>query len=157
MPSISCSTGSSWASVAPATDTSSTGCLVVARAEDTKGYGWGSPERVHGRVVRWMNGREADLYLACDEPLDRTLEITCAPLLYPFRQQNVGVFINRRYAGEWVCPHKTDFRSYLIEIPADYWIAGTNTLTLRVGYLKRNPPDRREMGLSVQRIRWWPR
>ena len=135
----------------------STGTLEVAHAHDRRGFGWQPPEANLQHWICWMDEYEADLVLVCGPPRDRTLEVSCAPLFYPFRRQNVGVFVNRSYAGEWVCPHAPDFRTYTIEVPADLWQPGTNTLTLRVGYLRRMPPDPRELGLSVERIRWWPR
>lgn len=138
-----------------AAGTVETGMIVVAESPDLRGFGWVEPEVFRGRLICWIGEEEADLTLVCGPPADRTLEITCAPLVIHSALQSVGVFINYRYAGQFVCPPDPRYRVYTVTVPAGLWHEGANILTLRTGYLKTMPPDPRELGLAVEKIRWY--
>jgi hypothetical protein len=60
--------------------------------------------------------------------------------------------VNNRFVAEWVCPDTPSYEDYHARIPADAFTQGKNRLTLRMGYRRRPPGDKRELALAVERI-----
>lgn len=127
------------------------------RAREHLGFGWSRREPILGRWARWISHLEADVWFVPQSPVtDMVLCVSAAPLYLDWKRQNIGVFINNRFLGEWLCPDSPGFREYRMTIPAQFLTPSTNRLTLRMGYRRRIRPDRRELSLAVERIVFAP-
>jgi len=126
---------------------------VGCRLGDVLGYGWGQVERVGHTNYRWITGLEADVFADLPDAVDTELWIRAAPLYFPDRQQVIGVYVNGRFAAKGLCVPSPDYEVYSFILPRNVLHSGTNRLTLRMGY-KRNPPreKRRELSLRVDKI-----
>jgi hypothetical protein len=115
--------------------------------------GWSTPEGIPGRRINWTNRMEADIEVTLAAPADREVEVTAFPFYIMGRRQRAGLFVNNRFAGDWVYGETPDFETHRVRVPAALWQEGTNTLTLRVAYIGRNPGrDRRKLGLKVDSL-----
>lgn len=115
-------------------------------------FGWSSAELGEDGRFRWMNRLEADVLFPLEAAQDVRAVIRAAPLYLSWRRQVIGLYVNRRFVREWTCPDDPAYHDYEALIPAGLLIPGTNTLTLRAGYRKRVPPDKRELSLAVSTI-----
>lgn len=140
-----------WASAQPAAPVY---LLDVGRSDDEGylGYGWSRPEGAHGQSFRWIDRFEADVWLPLTEPADLRLSVRAWAAWVEWRRQRIGLFVNNRYVTEW--PGPDDAKSYEYEalVPEEYWVAGTNRLTLRMAYRVRLGKDSRKLALAVEQI-----
>jgi len=113
------------------------------------GYGWSNQEKHPEGMVRWISHMEADLYFVPEKLEDLHMKLRAAPLYVSWRQQKIGVYINGTYLTEWLCPAHPDLEDYRTTLPSEMLKEGTNTITLRMGYRLRLPPDSRELSLLV--------
>lgn len=115
--------------------------------------GWSTPENLGGRRVNWTNRMEADIEVALAAPADREVEVTATPFFIEGRRQRAGLFVNNRFAGDWVYGEKPGFETHRVRVPAGLWREGANVLTLRAAYIGRNPGhERRKLGLKVDSV-----
>ena len=115
--------------------------------------GWSTPEGIPGRRINWTNRMEADIAVTLAAPADRDVEITAFPFYIMGRRQRAGLFVNNRFAGDWVYGETPDFETHRVRVPAALWREGDNILTLRVAYIGRNPGfDKRKLGLKVDSL-----
>lgn len=128
--------------------------LDLGRAGDdaSLGYGWSVRESMKGRSFRWVNRMEADIWLSLDQPQNLMLHMEAAVAWLDWRKQRIGLFVNNRYVTEWAGPDDHPFKTYEAFVPADYWVAGRNRLTLRMAYETRIGQDSRKLSLAVDRI-----
>ncbi|MBN1269923.1 MAG: hypothetical protein JXB04_10060 [Kiritimatiellae bacterium] len=123
-----------------------------SRADSQLGFGWSRREVIQGRRARWVSSLEADAWFVPARITDMELRVTAAPMHLSWKRQNIGVFVNGCFAGEWLCPDSPEFMEYRLNIPARLLREGANQLTLRMGYRRRMRPDRRELALAVSEI-----
>ena len=115
--------------------------------------GWSIPEGIPGRLVNWTNRMEADIEVALAAPADREVEVTAVPFFIMGRRQRAGLFVNNRFAGDWVYGEQPGFETHRVRVPAALWKEGVNVLTLRVAYIGRNKGhERRKLGLKVDSV-----
>ncbi len=117
------------------------------------GYGWGGPERKGESGFRWIEHMEADVLFDLPAAGDLDVVVKAAPMYLSWRRQVVGLYVNGRFVTEWTCPDNPNVSEHGVVIPAGMVQVGTNRLTLRVGYRRKVPPDRREVSLAVESIR----
>jgi hypothetical protein len=127
-----------------------------AKSGEDLDEGWDKAERVGGHIARWLKAMEGDVFIELDEVMDYRVTLEAAPLYIHFRRQSVGLYVNRKYVCEWVFPDAHTFTTFEDVIPASMLREGTNTFTLRVGYIRRIRPDPRELGVAVERITLTP-
>ena len=121
---------------------------------DNLGFGWSRAERGRSGRFRWITSLEADVRMEVGtSPSPREVTIDAAPFYLPWRQQIVGVYVNRRFVDEFLCVATNAYRDYTVTVPAAYWVAGTNLLTLRMGYRESVGGDTRDFALAVRRIK----
>jgi hypothetical protein len=126
--------------------------LADVRAKKFLGFGWQPRTRVFGRMARWIGRLEADVRFDVDEVQDINFTLTAVPRYHHYRQQNIGLVVNGSFIEEWVCPKDFEYRDYSTVIPGDVLKKGPNTITLRMGYRRREGKDPRELALAVDRI-----
>jgi len=128
--------------------------LDIGTGDDRRqlGFGWSRSERLGGRTARWISHMEAEAWFDLEKAGEGELEVTAAPFPAPNRRQNIGVFVNGEYLGSWICPTQMQFTTYRMAVPRRVLRHGRNRLILRLGYRRRNHPDKREIGLAVDRI-----
>jgi hypothetical protein len=123
-----------------------------SRDEPMLGFGWSWREKFGRGMVRWISHMEADVFFELGKEESLGLELVAAPLYLSWQRQNIGVYINGAFVHEWICPDSPDFATYRTRISDRYLRKGRNTLTLRMGYRHRMPPDERELSLIVDSI-----
>lgn len=116
------------------------------------GFGWGQGESSTNRSFRWICRLEADILFDVKAASDLGVSLNAAPMYMTWKRQVIGVYVNGRFVTEWMCPDSPDFQDYSVTVPAALVRPGKNTLTLRLGYRRRVPPDTREVGLAVHRV-----
>ena len=121
-------------------------------AKQQLGYGWSLAETNEGRTYRWMKSVEALLSVEVDTPAAAELWLEASPLYLPYTRQVVAVYVNRKFAGEWICADQSGFAAYRMDIPAQLLKAGQNELILRAAYRRSVGPDSRELSLCVDKL-----
>jgi hypothetical protein len=117
------------------------------------GFGWSRPERDAERTFTWIKRQEADVWFELEKPTsDYKLHVVAAPLYIHYLQQNIGVYLNDEFVAEWICEQDPAFQDFSTVVPVQYFKEGRNRLILRVGYRRKVPGDKRELGLAVDRI-----
>jgi hypothetical protein len=116
--------------------------------------GWSTPEGIPGRRINWTNRMEADIEVTLAAPADREVEGHRLSVSTSWAAASrAGLFVNNRFAGDWVYGENPGYETHRVRVPAALWREGTNTLTLRVAYIGRNPGrDRRKLGLKVDSL-----
>lgn len=115
------------------------------------GFGWGRGERGASGHFRWIWRMEADLFFELETARDAELWINAAVLYLPYRRQVIAIYVNGKYATEWICADDSGFLDYRVDLSGDLFKAGRNTVTLRMGYRKRGNDDR-DLSLAVDRV-----
>jgi hypothetical protein len=86
------------------------------------------------------------------EVADRTIWVEAASQYLPYTRQVLAVYVNRRFAGEWVLDHEPGFDVYRLPVDAVRWRTGRNEILLRAAFRVRVGADPRELSVCVDRI-----
>jgi hypothetical protein len=126
--------------------------LGTMEAKANLGYGWSLAEANGGRRYRWIKSLEAQMWVDLPEAADRTIWVEVASQYLPYTRQVLAVYINRRFAGEWVMDHEPGFDVYRLPVDAERWRTGRNEILLRAAFRVRVGTDPRELSICVDRI-----
>ena len=116
-----------------------------------RGFGWLQPEQNDDFSFVWMNHLEADVWVTLDSTAATEIEIRAVPY-YHDRSQNLGLYVNGRWIGEWICSIHSKWRleTYTAKIPDGVLKLGQNRITLRASY--RIGDEDRQYAVAVSRI-----
>ncbi|HBA85002.1 MAG TPA: hypothetical protein DCZ95_12980 [Verrucomicrobia bacterium] len=137
----------------------SSGVLIDVGAppsESSLGFGWSKREKDSERTFQWIDRMEADVWFELAAPAAMRLYVTAAPQYMGWRRQKVGVILNDRYLGEFLCEHNPSFQVYDLPVPSEYLLAGKNRLVLRMAYRESLGRDPRELALAVDAVELKP-
>jgi len=121
-------------------------------AKPSLGFGWSNAESSGSRNYRWITHHEGDVHFELQGVRDIELWVESQPLFLIYMRQVVAVYINNRFAGEWMCVPAHEFEVTRLEIPARFLREGANTLTFRSAYRAQVGTEKRELSLCVDRI-----
>ncbi len=117
--------------------------------EGQLGFGWSKRER-GPRAFRWVERMEADLYFELEEGIaEAELWISAAPHWLNWKRQRLAVYVNGRFAAEWLFPESPDFQTFHAVLPSGILQEGKNVVTLRAGYKVQQGRDPRELSVAV--------
>lgn len=121
-----------------------------------KGFGWGRDENDGKRSFAWIREIEGDVWFQVDEPREAELELTAAPYHLDRIRQSVGVFINNRFAMEWMLPHipGMHFSTFTGRAPSGLFSNGLNRITLRMGYTADHRGGTYALAVDRIALRW---
>ena len=118
-------------------------------AEGSLGFGWSQREKDRERTFQWIERLEADVWFEVAAPAPMQLRVVAAPQYMGWRRQRVGLILNDRYLGEFLCEHDPGFHESILPVPAELLTAGRNRLVLRMAYQESLGRDPRELALAV--------
>lgn len=116
------------------------------------GYGWSLAEQSRDRRYRWMKSLEAQVWVDLPEPTDRTVWVEAASQYLPYTRQVLALYVNRRFAGEWILDHEPGFDVYRLTVDASRWRQGRNEILLRAAYRVQVGNDPRKLSVCIDRI-----
>lgn len=116
------------------------------------GAGWGLAEQHTPPPFRWLLHLEGDIEVELDVAQDLALEWVGAAAHLSWRRQRIALYVNNRYVAEWGMPDDAEFHAFQAEIPARYWLEGTNRLTWRAAYRTRLGRSQREFAFAIHSI-----
>jgi hypothetical protein len=130
----------------------------AALAEDERtGKPWGPVERTaDGRAYRWVTRLEIDMELELEQPDDYVFLMHAAIPHLGWRRQRLALYINNRFATEWLTEPNAHFHPYSALIPHHFWRSGENRITLRGAYRTRAGAKQHQASMAIESVRLAP-